>query len=661
MINLIVIQSLDKSEKVKSGEEVFQSCKDSCILSNDSYIVLPNNKSDFLIALSTAIDKCISSKEDWIIHIDAHSYNQAEDQAFSCGVSIAGQDLDNELSWEKLHSELSRLSEKTKGKVILSLAMCYSQDFLPLIKKCPIAVIDSIITTTVKIESKPLILGFNALYQKYSKCHEIKRSFEYGMQRFVTESDQCMFKLAQANMFALQQETTLQGGKYIIKKVLGQGGFGITYLAEHDLLGTDVAIKEFFIRDFCNRDSDTSQVIVSTDGAREQVARFKNKFIKEARNIAKLHHPNIVRISDVFEENGTAYYVMDYCEGGSLADLIKQHPSGINEELALKYIRQIASALSCVHEHKMMHMDVKPANIMLDAKGDAVLIDFGISKNYSDDTTSLVIGASVGYSPIEQYTGIKEFSPQSDIYSLGATLYKLITGQTPPNPQEIDEHGVPTLSASSPIVSAIHAAMQYKRINRPESIAEWLKILDNAKVESDEDTIRLINTEKEDQEEQVEEEKKKPENVAEAKDNYQRLELKVSSNYDNETLSVSESNKSSVTNQAINNSLRNNISQYNYIQTNKDNSFIAFYKRNIDGTFLESIGALILFVIIMIAFASISYFVVLLVFFIFDIEFSKDKCAFGKIEYDIIASGFIAIVSSALLILIEKFLGKVDV
>lgn len=280
----------------------------------------------------------------------------------------------------------------------------------------------------------------------------------------------------------LQTNSTLQGGKYRILSVIGQGGFGITYLAEHNLLGTKVAIKEFFMKDFCNREEATSHVSVVTEGGHEQVSRFRDKFLKEARNIARLHHPNIIRISDVFEENGTAYYVMDYCEGGSLADLVKLYPTGIGEARALKYIRQVASALQYIHEQNMNHLDVKPANILLDSYDNAILIDFGLSKQYDlsgGQTSTTPVGISHGYAPIEQYKqgGVKEFSPTTDIYSLGATLYKLITGETPPDAQMLIENGLPIFAASDNVIQAIRQAMQVKRTDRPQSIVEWLSIL----------------------------------------------------------------------------------------------------------------------------------------------------------------------------------------
>lgn len=284
-------------------------------------------------------------------------------------------------------------------------------------------------------------------------------------------------------MQQLQLNSTLQGGKYIIKKVLGQGGFGITYLAEHDLLDIKVAIKEFFMKDFCNRDKTTSHVSVVTESGREQVVRFREKFLKEARNIARLRHPNIVRISDVFEENGTAYYVMDYCEGGSLSELLKLHPNGIGEPLALKYVRQVASALEQVHAMKMNHLDIKPANILLDAQGNAVLIDFGLAKQYDvttgNQTSTTPVGISHGYAPMEQYKqgGVSEFSPATDIYSLGATLFKLITGQTPPEAQVLLEEELPAFAATQNVTTAIRKAMQVRRLDRPQSIMEWLNLL----------------------------------------------------------------------------------------------------------------------------------------------------------------------------------------
>ena len=150
----------------------------------------------------------------------------------------------------------------------------------------------------------------------------------------------------QKNMH-LKSGTLLQGGKYRIEKVLGQGGFGITYRAYDMSMDADVAIKEFFMKDFCNRSVDDSSVSVPSLGSVEMVDRYRSKFLLEARRLFKLNHRNIVRVFNVFEENGTAYYVMEYLSGGSLKDRIPQ--GGLPEPDALNYIHQVCDALSYIH------------------------------------------------------------------------------------------------------------------------------------------------------------------------------------------------------------------------------------------------------------------------------------------------------------------------
>ena len=233
----------------------------------------------------------------------------------------------------------------------------------------------------------------------------------------------------------LQPNTTLQGGKYRIERVLGQGGFGITYLAEQVSLGRKVAIKEFFMKELCGRGDDTCTVEAPSTGSSRQVEMYRRKFIKEAHNLARLSHPNIISVIEVFEENSTVYYVMPYLSGGSLYDYVKNH-GALSEDEAKRYIRQIAKALKHMHEEMhICHYDVKPSNILLDNKGNAVLIDFGISKNYDTsghETSTTPIGLSEGYAPIEQYQqNVAEFSPISDVYALGATLYFLLHGKRP--------------------------------------------------------------------------------------------------------------------------------------------------------------------------------------------------------------------------------------
>lgn len=285
---------------------------------------------------------------------------------------------------------------------------------------------------------------------------------------------------------SLRQGTLLQGGKYRIERELGHGGFGITYLATQVLLNRLVAIKEFFMSEFCNRDAETLRVSVPSDGSREQVARFRNKFVKEAQNIAGLKNPHIIGIHDIFEENDTAYYVMEYLEQGSLADMVKAK-GRLPEADALRYTYHIADALQYIHERQMNHLDVKPGNILVDESGNAVLIDFGLSKRYDEggnQTSTTPVGISHGYAPLEQYRsgGVGTFSPTTDIYALGATLYKLITGSTPPDANDINDDGLPELPSyvSPNVAEAIEKAMKPRRKERLQSVKEFVAILDKS-------------------------------------------------------------------------------------------------------------------------------------------------------------------------------------
>ena len=236
-------------------------------------------------------------------------------------------------------------------------------------------------------------------------------------------------------MQQLTQGTLLHGGTYKIEKVLGQGSFGITYLAEHTNLGKKVAIKEFFMKELNSRGEDGS-ITGMSDGSLSQ--NYCQKFQKEAVNLSRLDNQNIVRVTDSFSENGTFYYVMDYIEGQNLNDYVKSHY--VDAEDAVGIIKSVADALIYMHEEKhMLHLDLKPSNIMRRSDGHVFLIDFGLSKHYGDDgqpETSTTIGlGTIGYAPIEQANKSRngEFRPTIDVYALGATLYKLLTRETPPD------------------------------------------------------------------------------------------------------------------------------------------------------------------------------------------------------------------------------------
>ena len=296
--------------------------------------------------------------------------------------------------------------------------------------------------------------------------------------------------------------TLLQGGRYEILRFISSGGFGCTYEARDRKFKSrvkSVAIKEFFVKDFCNRDALSNRVVVGTLSKKELVDKLREKFLDEADAIFELEHPNIVRVTDTFEENGTAYYVMEYINGSTLASIIEKE-GALSEDKALGYLCQIADALRHIHSRNRMHLDVKPGNIMIDQSGKAVLIDFGVSKQYDEvcgENTSTLMGFTPGYAPLEQSNkGIREFSPTTDIYSLGATLYKLVTGQTPPDASDVNEDGLPALpqEISAPVRVAIEAAMQPRRKDRPQSVAEFLKLLENGGKSKDETLLNSSST-----------------------------------------------------------------------------------------------------------------------------------------------------------------------
>ena len=292
----------------------------------------------------------------------------------------------------------------------------------------------------------------------------------------------------------LPVNSLLQGGKYKIVRFISSGGFGCTYEAEHVMLEKRVAIKEFFVKDFCNRDETSSHVSVGTLSKQGLVDKLRRKFIDEARALCKLQYPGIVGVSDVFEENGTAYFVMDYIEGRSLGDLLTAE-GPMSEAQALACIRQVAAALACVHNHNRLHLDLKPGNIMIDREGNAVLIDFGASKQYDEmdgENTSTLIGKTPGYAPPEQMSNsVVKFLPATDIYALGATLYKMLTGITPPDANlRISGEDLMPLpeTISAPTRSAVEAAMTINKNLRPQTIADFTALLDSPAEEFEKDS-----------------------------------------------------------------------------------------------------------------------------------------------------------------------------
>lgn len=295
----------------------------------------------------------------------------------------------------------------------------------------------------------------------------------------------------------LKQGTLLHGGAYRIEQVLGQGSFGITYLAVHTALDKKVAIKEFFMKEINGRGDDGS-IMGMSDGSLSM--NYARKFQKEALNLSRLEHPNIVRVTDSFEDNGTFYYVMDYIEGENLNDYVKHNY--ISRQEAVDIIRDVAKALMYMHEEKhMLHLDLKPGNIMRrSSDGHIFLIDFGLSKHYSSNgqpETSTTIGlGTAGYAPIEQANQAKsgEFRPTIDVYALGATFYKLLTRETPPaaselvSDNELLANNLKQHNINSKLSSVVVNAMLPSVRMRTQSVKEFLASLDSKKKDATIDT-----------------------------------------------------------------------------------------------------------------------------------------------------------------------------
>jgi len=290
----------------------------------------------------------------------------------------------------------------------------------------------------------------------------------------------------------LPSNTILQNGKYKIVKKIGQGGFGIAYRAYHQGLQTEVCIKEFFYSDLCERVKDSSQVTIisASDDKIRLVDSLKKKFTKEAQRLARFQHPNIVLVTDNFEENNTAYFVMEFLDGGSLEDLIKRD-GAMSEQKAKSLILPIIDSMDAVHKKDLLHLDIKPANIMLRQNLSPVLIDFGISKYLeiaNVNTTTAPIGISKGFAPLEQYGGsISDFSKATDIYSLCATIYNMVTGITPPEPLQMINSGFKTPRELRPQLTenfnaAILKGLATKAVDRQQSISQLMDEINQIKV-----------------------------------------------------------------------------------------------------------------------------------------------------------------------------------
>lgn len=300
------------------------------------------------------------------------------------------------------------------------------------------------------------------------------------------------------NRTVLPQGTTLHGTScsYTIIKMLGQGTFGITYLASTSY-GESVAVKEFFMREINGRNGSS----VTSGNKKGMVDYYRKKFVREAGNLSKLHHPNIISVREAWAENDTVYYSMEYLDGGSLDNLILSE-GGLTEADALRYTREMATALMFMHNNKMLHLDLKPSNVML-KHGHAVLIDFGYAKQYAADglpESSATIGkGTLGYAPIEQNNPNewKEFPVTMDIYALGATMFKMLTGHTPPEASEVLNNGFPygemqACGIDPAITKVVSVAMAPLKKDRIPTVEAFVAMLSGLKGRSRKPTSKVF-------------------------------------------------------------------------------------------------------------------------------------------------------------------------
>jgi len=276
----------------------------------------------------------------------------------------------------------------------------------------------------------------------------------------------------------------LASGEYRLEQPLGQGGFGITYRGIDTRLNRAVAVKEFF-PEGCWREGST--VVSAGRWNSDTYSNAKQKFLLEGQTLGQFNHPGIVQVFYYFEENNTAYMVMEYLKGQTLTELLKQSQGSsgrLSEAKALEYIIKVGEALEVIHQEQFLHRDIKPDNIMLTDDGRVVLIDFGAARDFTASSTArYTTMLTPGYAPLEQYGRTLKYGAFTDIYALGSTLYHLLTGKAPISAIEraagVELESVRAIlpSVSSHVSNAIALAMEMDVTLRIQSVKEFFELL----------------------------------------------------------------------------------------------------------------------------------------------------------------------------------------
>ena len=271
---------------------------------------------------------------------------------------------------------------------------------------------------------------------------------------------------------------TVLNGRFQIDKVLGVGGFGITYLGHHKDLGYKCAVKEYFISGKCVRQSDG--LSIGYQGiSEEQFSKYKGRFLDEARTLVKVKNRHVVSVLDVFEANNTAYIVMEFIEGVNLQEKVRQQ-GPLDYPLAVNYIAQLSEAVECCHQRHILHRDIKPDNVMITPDDRVVLIDFGSARDFvNDEVQRHTAILTQGYAPIEQYTSTSKKGNYTDIYSLGGVFYYAVTGHKPMDATDRMLSEMPSPKSFNPDIpdaaeNTIMKAMQMKPEDRYQNVGEFM-------------------------------------------------------------------------------------------------------------------------------------------------------------------------------------------
>ncbi len=281
----------------------------------------------------------------------------------------------------------------------------------------------------------------------------------------------------------LSVNATLQMGKYRVEKCLASGGFGNTYVVINTKFDERMAMKEFFMRGISER-HDHNTVSVSNSANQQSFDSQRDKFNKEARRLRKLHNEHIVQVHDLFDENDTSYYVMDYVDGESFSQRLKRTKQPLSEAEALSVLNQVLDALDTVHAQGIWHLDLKPGNVMVDSQGVVKVIDFGASKQLTAGegytTTTTAMCYTPGYAPPEQIDQKMELiGPWTDLYALGGTLYTLLSCKQPPTVSELQDDDAFQYPAgvSERTRQLVQWMMTLRRAGRPQSVQQVREFL----------------------------------------------------------------------------------------------------------------------------------------------------------------------------------------